>query len=135
MNIFTYGTLMSEEIWNNVVIAKYKFDKAKLSGFGKKKLKDREYPGLIRCEGSITDGVIYYDVAEEDVNRLDKFEGEEYERVKVIVEKDSDAIEAFTYLYKNEFSENILRLEWSYDDFLKNGFESFRNKYKGWGKI
>lgn len=135
MNIFTYGTLMSEEIWNNVVMENYKFDKTKLSGFSKKKLKDREYPGLIKSEGSITDGVIYYDVAEEDVNRLDKFEGEEYERVKVIVEKDSDAIEAFTYLYKNEFSENILRLEWSYDDFLKKGFESFRNKYKGWGKI
>ena len=68
LNIFTYGTLMSKEIWKNVVIGNYKFVKVKLSGYSRRKLADREYPGLIKSENSTVEGIIYFDVTKQDVD-------------------------------------------------------------------
>ena len=133
MNIFTYGTLMSLNIWERVVIGKYISQHGKLQGYTCNKVKNEVYPGLIKSKTSTVKGVIYCDVNRDDILRLDQFEGDEYKRIIVKV-KDPGNKEFVcqTYLFKAEFNHKITDVPWSFNYFVNQDFDKFVNKYKGW---
>ena len=87
-SIFTYGTLMNPTVMKNVVKAEYKSVKALLRGYIRKKVKGQVYPGITECANSVIEGVLWLDVKEEGVQKLDYFEseGKMYLRKKVSVE-------------------------------------------------
>jgi gamma-glutamylcyclotransferase (GGCT)/AIG2-like uncharacterized protein YtfP len=118
-NLFVYGTLLSKDIWSRIVSEDYLFDSAVLKGYARKKVKGKNYPGLIEQDGSVVEGKIYYDVSEEDFRKLDEYEGEEYVRKKVSVLLESGKnVACFTYLFKKEYFGRLTKNEWALSGFL-----------------
>jgi AIG2-like family. len=118
-NLFVYGTLLSNKIWKSIVTREYSSDSAVLKGYARKKVKGKNYPGLIEQDGSVVEGKIYYDVFEEDFGKLDAYEGEEYARKKVYVLLESAKnVECFTYLFKKEYFGRLTKNEWALIGFL-----------------
>jgi gamma-glutamylcyclotransferase (GGCT)/AIG2-like uncharacterized protein YtfP len=118
-NLFVYGTLLSNKIWKSIVNREYSSDSAVLKGYARKKVKGKNYPGLIEQDGSVVEGKIYYDISEEDFRKLDAYEGEEYARTKVSVQLSSGkSIESFTYLFKKEYFGKLTKSEWALTGFL-----------------
>ena len=99
-HVFTYGSLMFPEVWCRVVRGDYGSAPARLDGHARFEITGETYPGMIPCQGSAVDGVLYFDVTPADVAALDAFEGIEYRRESVSVALASGAtVEAGTYIY------------------------------------
>ena len=104
-NIFVYGTLMFEPVWRQVTGCFHKSQKAILAGYERKSVKGQVYPVLIPSIKPVKlDGLVYFDINEEVLYKLDYFEGEVYsrEKIKVKISGGKD-INAQTYVLKTEY--------------------------------
>jgi gamma-glutamylcyclotransferase (GGCT)/AIG2-like uncharacterized protein YtfP len=101
-HVFTYGSLMFPEVWQRVVRGHYRAEPATLAGYSRHALAQRDYPGMVVAAelAARVEGVLWRDVDDADLARLDQFEGEQYERIEVTVQLATGlALQAGTYLY------------------------------------
>ncbi len=118
-SVFTYGTLQFPEVMQAVTSLNLKPVAATLTGYQRFKIKERTFPGLIEKEITITDGMLYRDLDETAIQKLDQFEDVMYERCLVDVEVESKTEQAFVYVTQKEFEACLLDQEWSLDEFRK----------------
>jgi hypothetical protein len=82
------------------------------------------------------DGLVYMDVPHSSWVRLDRFEGEMYERSIVQVEmEDGSILPAATYVALPEFLDRLDPSEWDFAGFLRTGKASFRRGYSGYRSL
>ena len=127
MHIFTYGTLMFEKIWLKVAGTKCKSSPAQISGFERTAVKNEVYPVLIPGEKDVNvDGIIYFEVSDYIIQKLDCFEGQAYNREEVAVTlKDGRKIPAQTYVLKNAFFSIIDNKTWDKQHFAEMYMSAF----------
>jgi gamma-glutamylcyclotransferase (GGCT)/AIG2-like uncharacterized protein YtfP len=81
-------------------------------------------------------GRLYRDVDEAAWARLDVFEGDEYERVDVIVAlADGSALPAQAYRFRMEFAGRLLPGDWDAEAFDREGRTRFIARYAGFGEL
>ncbi|ODV88930.1 hypothetical protein CANCADRAFT_3572 [Tortispora caseinolytica NRRL Y-17796] len=99
---------------------------ARLNDYSRRKLKGRDYPGITPSEGAYVDGTVAFNLTEEDVAKLDVFEGDEYKRVavKVLDLHSQMLVDAWVYEWAAG-SELLLDEEWDLSVFVKE-------KMKAW---
>ncbi|MBN9426983.1 MAG: gamma-glutamylcyclotransferase [Burkholderiales bacterium] len=85
MHVFTYGSLMFDPVWAHVVRGRYASRAGEISGFRRYAVRDVTYPGVVERAGAQVAGRLYLDVDDEDLQRLDRFEGAQYRRIVVDV--------------------------------------------------
>ena len=135
-NLFTYGTLMCEEIMQEVSGSRLPRAEALLKGFRRRRVRDEEYPGIVPCKGGLVRGVVYRDIPQEAWDRLDRFEGNLYTRHAVCVWLEgSRRLQAQTYVICPEHRDVLTGYDWSFETFLRRGKARFRNSYKGYSHI
>ena len=88
------------------------------------RVQDAQYPGMIPQAGESVKGTFVTGLTDGDIWRLDRFEGYEYDRVKVEVTllkdgKEAGTAEAETYIWIAG-EDSLEKKEWSYEDFMKN---------------
>lgn len=137
MNVFTYGSLMFEKVWKQVVLGDYKSSTGTLHGYRRRCIKNETYP--VAFEGNCFEriwGRVYFDITPQDLQRLDAFEGEQYERLsKDIVLDDGKSIKADVYILKEEYYDQIEDTPWDVEWFEHVGIEQFIEKYKGFNEV
>jgi len=134
MNVFTYGSLMYERVWSRVVTGNYAQQKGVVQGFRRLRVKNEQYPGLIKGKGNV-EGVVYFGVSPEDVMRLDQFEGELYHREMVVVLcQNGRLVPAALYLIQDQFK-HLLAGVWSKVQFEQYGLAEFEAKYSGFNGV
>ncbi len=101
MNVFTYGSLMFDQVWSRVVKGGYRRADAVLPGHVRRAVRGETYPGVIAAAGEKVAGVVYFDVAAPDLARLDDFEGSPYERRSVMLDLKGAPIPAEVYLIRD----------------------------------
>ncbi|HEX8884050.1 MAG TPA: gamma-glutamylcyclotransferase family protein, partial [Noviherbaspirillum sp.] len=74
-NVFTYGSLMFAEVWQPLVSGRYPSGPAVLAGYRRFAVPGVTYPGIVAAPGQEVAGLLYRDVAPDDLARLDLFEG------------------------------------------------------------
>jgi gamma-glutamylcyclotransferase (GGCT)/AIG2-like uncharacterized protein YtfP len=87
MNVFTYGSLMYPDIFSAVTGYSLQCTSAKLAGWRRYALADRTYPGALTSDqhSDFIVGIVWLDVNPKALLALDRFEGDDYERVTVSV--------------------------------------------------
>ncbi len=136
MNLFAYGTLMVPEILAMAAGRAHTGENARLAGYARYKLKEKHYPALIPASGETTDGIVYFDLDESAVCRLDIFEGEMYDRTRVrVLLADKTAMDACTYVLRGPYRSMLSREEWSLEEFKKKDQPDFIRTYFGFGAI
>lgn len=136
MNLFTYGTLMDAAIMYRVCGEHFPSRATSLSGYIRKKLRDEVYPGVIARANSSVEGLLYFDISTRALGFLDEFEGSYYQRRRVItVASDGTAIEAETYVLRDNFTTLLSDEEWNLNDFLNRDKLMFQQKYGGYEKL
>jgi gamma-glutamylcyclotransferase (GGCT)/AIG2-like uncharacterized protein YtfP len=84
--IFVYGTLMVLEIRRQFVDRKVSIEKCSLKGFIMSEIKsgDETYPVIVADENATypIQGEVF-EVTDNELNKLDEYEGEEYKRIKI----------------------------------------------------
>lgn len=137
VNIFCYGSLMYPEVWNLVVEGDYKQQQAQIFGYRRKKIKNEEYPGIIAAkkEDSV-EGIIYFNVCNDDLKRLDLFEGNQYIRVEVNCFLSSNSyFKSHTYIINSHHQTIVDDEDWDKQQFEQNGLKKFLSKYRGFSAL
>ena len=144
---FTYGSLMWADIMAIVCGRRVDahathppFDrhKAWLSAHVRLSVRDQDYPGLrpaISEEGDVrpVEGVLYRGLSDSEFNRLDAFEGAEYERVlvSVQVEGHGEPQAAWVYRFREDVADRLLPQPWDPEQFEREGKARFMQRHVG----
>lgn len=137
VNIFCYGSLMYPEVWNLVVEGNYQQQPGQIFGYRRKKIRNEEYPGLIAAQAKDSvEGIVYFSVSNDDVKRLDLFEGNQYIRVEVnCLLSDNNFLKTHTYLINPQQPTIVNPEDWDKQQFEQNGLKKFLDKYKGFSAL
>jgi len=135
MKIFTYGTLMILDVMYDVTAREFRFKKAILRGYARFMVKGESYPGIIPLTDAVTEGIIYFDVDESSLERLDAFEGDLYQRTPILAEmKRGEICNAETYVVKPKFRNHLSSSEWNIKEFTQKHLDAFLKTYSGFQK-
>lgn len=88
MDLFFYGTLMDLEVMSRVLGRQMPPDTlqpATLSGWRRVRALDQAYPILLADPAGAVEGRLASGLSAEDVARLDRYEGDGYDRVEISV--------------------------------------------------
>lgn len=129
---FTYGSLMWADIMARVCGREFACEPASLAGHRRHPVRGQDYPGLRPAPGGQVAGRLYRDVDAAAWARLDAFEGEEYERVDVVVAlADGSMLPAQVYRFRDEFAQRLLSGDWDAAAFEREGRQRFIARYAG----
>ena len=132
-NLFAYGSLMCEDILTSVAGCTPVSATVVLKDYRRLKVRHEHYPGLIHHPGGSVEGVLYRTLEVPAWARLDRFEGEMYERVAVTVELgDGMLAQADTYLIRPGFEHRLEPVDWDFEFFLAQGKDGFVSDYAGY---
>ncbi len=135
-HLFTYGSLMCADIMERVAGCRLRCIETVLQGFFRSGIQGEEYPGIVPSSGSAVSGVLYLNLPEEALRRLDLFEGDMYERHSVeVVSTEYERLTAMTYVVKACFYDRLTNEQWSYARFLATGKSNFEKMYLGFEKL
>ncbi len=133
---FTYGSLMWADIMARVCGREFASEPASLAGHRRHPVRGQDYPGLRPAPGGQVAGRLYRDVDAAAWARLDAFEGEEYERVDVVVAlADGATLPAQVYRFRTEFAGRLLPGDWDAEAFAREGRERFIARYAGFDLV
>ena len=126
-NLFTYGSLMCEDIMFAVTGEPLRHTPALLPRYRRFLVKNEQYPGVVPSVEGQVQGVVYHDISPKGWSRLDRFEGDLYTRglVAVRYEKGDEAM-AYCYVFRPEFRDRLTGEEWDFETFLRRGKKIFQ---------
>lgn len=133
--IFVYGSLMFPEVWNAVVgRPANRSARVVAHGYSAFCVSGQDYPGLVsEADAAVTEGVLIFDLIEEDWQRLDAFEGSFYERVEIRVQlvggENEETHRAQTYLVRDGFRSQLTDELWNAEAFAKTGLSEFIGRF------
>lgn len=131
-DVFTYGTLMDADIMAAVCGHRGEAEAAHLKHYQRKQVKNEHYPAIIAKPMKKTNGLLYRNVSEVAIEKLDEFEGDQYRREIVTLHLANGKQQpAFCYVWRNELRSLISTQDWSFERFLAEGKEKFCADYVG----
>jgi gamma-glutamylcyclotransferase (GGCT)/AIG2-like uncharacterized protein YtfP len=138
MHVFTYGTLMFPEVWQAVVGRQFETVEAKAHGYAIYRVRDAVFPGIIASgECDCVRGVVYLDVDQPSLTRLDRFEDDFYRRETVWVDcEDGQQRTANAYVVPNENRGVLTEETWQADQFVSSGgLQAFISRFAGFARL
>ena len=134
-HVFAYGSLMYAPVWQQVVGGRYHAARASATGFQRQAVRGETYPGVVRAAGGLVLGRLYFDVRDEDLARLDDFEGADYQRVSAELRLLDDspsaaaggAVRGDLYLYLDPGK--LTGADWDQAWFEREGITGFMATY------
>jgi gamma-glutamylcyclotransferase (GGCT)/AIG2-like uncharacterized protein YtfP len=138
MNVFTYGTLMFPEVWQQVVGRAFASVPGKADGYTVYRIADAVYPGLIAGGVSAAaKGVVYLDLDEASLAKPDLFEDDFYQRQTLRIDCDDGIVrQADAYVVPIERRTVITNELWTADAFVASGgLEHFLRRFHGFARV
>ena len=124
-DLFVYGSLMFQKVFDHVVSRSYQCEKAALAGWRRISLIGEDYPGLIAGEGAVY-GMVWKNIIDHDLALLDVFEGEYYERITVEVDSsERGRVHCFVYVICERYRHLVSEHEWSPAEFEEHSLSRF----------
>ena len=131
-NLFAYGTLMCGDIMYAVTGRKPPSRPGVLSAFRRSRIRGEHYPALVPEAEATVDGIVYHDIPEYLWHRLDRFEGEQYERRRIeVMLDDGTRLACETYVFRLSCRQLLEPGEWDYPAFLEHDRAAFLEEYSG----
>jgi len=132
-NLFAYGTLMCEDIMQEVAACLPPHEPGTLKRYSRRCVQGENFPAIMPDQAGRVAGVVYKNVSDSAWERLDRFEGDFYARRLVQVDlADGTTSSADAYVVKPKFLNRLAPIEWDFEDFLQNGKANFQKRYRGY---
>ena len=123
--LFIYGTLLAPEVLRLLVPREVPHQRALLRGYVRRRLHGVVFPGIEPRQGENTAGLLLAGVTRAEMQRLDDFEGDLYQRTPCVVETEDGDAQAFVFVIRSEYSGRLAPQPWDYDAFLANDFDDY----------
>ncbi|RDA92355.1 hypothetical protein CP533_4392 [Ophiocordyceps camponoti-saundersi (nom. inval.)] len=147
---FFYGTLMAPEIFFSVCYGLesppqlirdiHTFTPAILDGYCRHRIRSADYPAVVPETGRSVRGIYVTGLTDANIHKLDRFEGEEYERVEVDVqlremrgdeEVAGEMRKTFVYVFLQR--EDLEMGEWDFEAFRREKMAEWTRQR--WGDV
>jgi gamma-glutamylcyclotransferase (GGCT)/AIG2-like uncharacterized protein YtfP len=138
MHVFTYGSLMFPEVWSVVVGREFKTVVGTASGYSIFRVRDAVFPGIVAAGAESTvSGLVYLDVDDESVARLDRFEDDFYDRLDVMVDcADGERRTAGAYVVPAKNDDMLTSEPWTAEWFVSSGgLADFIARFQGFSRL
>jgi gamma-glutamylcyclotransferase (GGCT)/AIG2-like uncharacterized protein YtfP len=119
MRLFAYGTLMVPAVIEAVIGRRPEGAAAVLSGFARYRILGEEFPGLVPCDGAMTDGIVYDGLDRHEIALTDRFEGTWYERVTAKVSRAGMRVDTFVYVVRPEYRDILSSDPWDLEKYAR----------------
>lgn len=119
---------MFAPVWDRVVQGRYRRMDATLDGFRRLTVIGDTYPALVAEPQASVGGVLYADVSADDVERLDAFEGSDYERIEVSVRL-ADGSSRCAHAYRWRHRERLGDRDWDPQWFEREAITVFIDRH------
>jgi gamma-glutamylcyclotransferase (GGCT)/AIG2-like uncharacterized protein YtfP len=118
MRLFSYGTLQFPDVLSAVTGCHLAGDRAVLDDYACYLVRGKTYPGITPEHGASVEGVVYTGIGEVHFRKLDRFEGEFYERVRVcLTDTEGNPLQAWTYVIREAARGQLTCSPWNKQDF------------------
>lgn len=130
--LFVYGTLRDDDVLRAVIgrgldaLDPYP---AVLPGMVARRVKDEVYPGLRVMDGGHAPGLLLFALADDDLAKLDRFEGAAYRRTAVLVHTGEGRMGAEVYLPTTALA--LTDEPWTLEAWRGEGKARFLSRYAG----
>lgn len=135
MHLFTYGTLMDPEIMTHVAGEIFPSRPASLSGYRRRTVREEVYPAIIPDAKEEVEGVVYFSLSTDAMDRLDRFEGYQYERQMVEVNCGGERMTVQAYVLAPGYHHLLSSSPWSLEKFQHAGKIIFSSHYTGFNRV
>jgi predicted cupin superfamily sugar epimerase/gamma-glutamylcyclotransferase (GGCT)/AIG2-like uncharacterized protein YtfP len=131
--LFTYGTLMFPDVWRAVVGRDSPSVEATIDGYAAYRVEGEVYPAVVPESGAETPGLVYFGLTDADIQRLDRFEGEFYDRrIVTTLTDDGRDILAECYVARRDHRDQVTSEPWDAEGFVaRGGLAEFQGRYRG----
>lgn len=127
---FTYGSLMCEDIFAAVTGLDTRGVDARLDGYSRHPVIGTDYPAIRLTAAASVPGRLYFDLTPGAIERLDRFEGDEYRREVVkITLADGSHCDAWVYVFDTTQHHRLGEAAWDFDRFLRTGKARFMQRH------
>ena len=130
-NLFVYGTLLYDEVWNEVVGHKREKQSAKAFGWARYYVNNKLYPGLISSLDCVVDGMLITGLTNQEWSKLDKFEDDLYIRKLIdITLENNTTIQSYAYIVEQANCKYLSSIPWEPKKFKQLELKKFLFKLK-----
>lgn len=132
-HLFVYGTLMFDEVRHRILSGHVEMVAAELRGYRRLSIRGEDYPAVVKSSLASVEGMLILDLADSAIRRLDRFEGEYYERRPVFVRiSDSDVrTRCETYVLRGRYKSLLAKSDWDPEAFRVRHLQKFLCRYRG----
>ena len=121
--LFTYGTLEIASVVKRVLGRDLEGEPAVLYGYARFLVRGECHPGIVEREGASVSGTLYKGVDAVLFSRLDRYEGEEYQkRIVEILTSTGESQAAYTYTC---LAGMLSEVPWNQDVFIRDHLQEF----------
>jgi hypothetical protein len=124
-HLYAYGTLQVPAIIAHVIGRELAGRPARLRGYARYRVEGRPYPAIVEVPGMEVDGVVFSGIEAAELERLDSYEGNLYERRRLPVWVGDHSIRAETYLLRPEYSHWLSGESWDLARFEREHLVSY----------
>ncbi len=133
---FTYGSLMCADIMAAVCGYAPEVSAAILPGYARRPVRGEDYPAIVADATQQVAGQLYAGISASAWERLDGFEGRQYERRLLQLRLgDGRGIDAWAYVFRPQYRSLLLLGEWNFDAFLREGRQRFEARHLGFQQL
>ena len=127
-NVFTYGSLMISFVFQHVTGRCPRSVEATLHHWKRFRVENESFPAIVPAHDSAVKGIVWIGLTPEELARLDEFEGDLYDRVKVEV-SDATGLPYSAEVYRWSKPDGLIDAPWDLDWFKTVGIKDFSSKY------
>ncbi len=117
-NLFVYGSLMNEFVFQKVTGVQLQGQPAMLSDYKRVQVKHKPYPACYYNSGSKVNGIVVKIESIDTIAKLDEFESILYKRITVIAQCNGPC-EVDIYIWNTDL-DLLSDQEWSFEDFVRD---------------
>jgi gamma-glutamylcyclotransferase (GGCT)/AIG2-like uncharacterized protein YtfP len=126
MTLFCYGSLEFADVMRAVTGRSFSHEPARLDGWVRLRLRGRAFPGVRPKLGTSVSGTLWRGIDDESAERLDRFEGETYERRPLVVRtRSSVSVTAQVYVIKEALRGELSQEPWDRARFVRESLRDF----------
>jgi gamma-glutamylcyclotransferase (GGCT)/AIG2-like uncharacterized protein YtfP len=135
MHLFVYGTLMDAEIMSHVAGGHFVSRPARLEGYRRRRMRGEVYPAIVPCPDETVAGRVYFSLPPAALERLDQFEGRQYERCLVTVACADGPLQVQAYVLAPAYHDRLSSASWELTTFQRSGKVRFSRHYTGFERV
>ena len=126
-DLFVYGTLCFPEIVEKLTGKTFQSEQAILKGFHRRRVKNADYPAIVKNDNSEVKGILFHDVDDLSFQIINFYEGDDYRCKTLGININDGFVNAKVFIWDSDYN-RLDHVDWDSNKFFKKSLEIYLEK-------